>query len=172
MSEIVGVQCTSLRPVGDQRGAMVELFRQAWMPGFAPVQWNVSDSAGNVLRGLHCHTRHTDLLYLLSGVMRLGLRDLRVGSPTEGLAETIDLEPLSQAVLIPPGVAHGFYFPGPAQILFAMSHEWDPDDDLACRWDDPAIGIEWGCTDPVLSERDRVSGTLAEMAAVVAARIR
>jgi dTDP-4-dehydrorhamnose 3,5-epimerase len=30
-------------------------------------------------------------------------------------------------------------------------------------WDDPAIGADWGLTDPVLSERDRANPRRADL---------
>ena len=44
-----------------------------------------------------------------------------------------------------------------------MSHEWDPEDELGCRWDDPALGISWPCEEPQISERDRTLGPLSEL---------
>jgi dTDP-4-dehydrorhamnose 3,5-epimerase len=64
-------------------------------------------SAAAVLRGVHVHRRHVDYLTLVSGTMRIGLCDLRQESPTYRLGTALDITP-SEAILIPPGVAHGF----------------------------------------------------------------
>jgi dTDP-4-dehydrorhamnose 3,5-epimerase len=159
-----GVSVFELEPHRDERGAFVELFRVSWRPGVAPAQWNAVASAANVLRGVHVHWRHTDYLTVISGRMVLGLHDLRESSGTGGLGASVALDGDAPAALvIPPGVAHGFYFSEPSVHVYAVSHEWDPDDELGCRWNDPGLGIAWPCSEPLLSERDRSLGTLSEL---------
>jgi len=160
---IDGIRRRPLQPHVDDRGTFVELFRDRWFDDHRPVQWNLVRSEGNVLRGFHAHVRHTDLLVVLDGRMVLGLQDLRRSSPTFGVDETILLEEMAEVVLIPPGVGHGFYLPEPTLLAFGVSHEWDTDDELGCRWDDPDVRVRWGCDDPALSERDRTAGTLAAL---------
>ena len=170
-----GVALHRLEPHADARGVFTELFRDSWGLAVAPVQWNVVRSDGNVLRGVHAHWRHADYLTVVAGRATIGLHDLREGSPTEGLGTVIQLVAETPAALaIPTGVAHGFYFHEPSIHVYAVSHEWDPSDELGCRWNDPALRISWPCTDPLLSERDRNLGPLSELrdawrAALVAA---
>jgi dTDP-4-dehydrorhamnose 3,5-epimerase len=170
-STIEGVRVRELEQHSDERGDLVELFRERWFDGFEPVQWNSIRSDGNVLRGFHCHLRHTDLLALIGGTMTMGLMDLRHDSPTSGRSEVMTLRAAGEAVLIPPGVGHGFYFPEPAILMHSVSHEWDAADELACNWADPALGIEWGCVAPRLSARDRTAGSLDELRAEVRAAL-
>ena len=156
-----GVEIRRLEPHRDERGALVELFRETWGLTVAPVQWNAVRSDTNVLRGVHAHWRHEDYLTVVLGRATVGLYDLRQGSPTEGMADAIELVADSPAaIVIPTGVAHGFYFHEPSLHVYAVSHEWDPADELGCRWDDPALGIPWPRPDPVLSQRDAELGTL------------
>lgn len=166
-SEIHGVVQRPLQPNADDRGMLIELHRTAWTPGFAPVQWNLVHNRKNVFRGFHCHVRHTDLLSIVDGSMVLGLKDLRVGSPTYNRTERLTMTPETGLVMIPPGVGHGFYFTERATFLNAVSHEWSKEDELGCRWDDPDLDINWGCSDPIISERDTLAGTLSELQAVV-----
>jgi dTDP-4-dehydrorhamnose 3,5-epimerase len=162
----VGVSLHTLEPHGDERGVFTELFRSSWELDVDPVQWNVVRSAANVLRGVHVHHRHTDLLTLVDGEATIGLHDLRAGSATEGLGTTVVLGASApRALVIPTGVAHGFYFNVPSIHVYAVSHEWDPDDELGCRWDDPELGITWPCTHPQLSDRDRDLGSLIALRA-------
>jgi len=62
---------------------------------------------------------------------------LRRGSATEGLSVLIELtdDPLT-ALLIPHGVAHGFYFPEPSLHLYGVTKYWEVDDEVACHWAD------------------------------------
>ena len=93
-----------------------------------------------------------------------GLHDLREGSETEGAGYVVQLDAEAPAALaIPPGVAHGFYFHEPSLHVYAVSHEWDPTDELGCRWDDPALGIAWSCSKPLISDRDRDLGPLSAL---------
>ena len=150
----------------DSRGNLTEIYRREWFSD-APdlLQWNHVQSAGNVLRGVHLHHTHEDYLFMAAGVMHLGLYDARPGSPTEGLGACLRLEAEKpELVRIPTGVAHGFYFPKPAVLFYGVTHYWNPDDELDCRWDDSALGIHWPFTSqPELSPRDQRAGSLADM---------
>jgi len=160
----VGVSVNHLRMHRDERGVFTELFRESWLDGARFLQWNGVISAAGVLRGVHVHLRHADYLVVLQGRGLFGLRDLRPGSPTEGLVAMVELEGNAQATLrIPPGVAHGFYFLEPSLHVYAVSHYWDMADELGCRFDDPALGIAWPNALPMLSERDRNLPPLADI---------
>ena len=162
-----GVSLLPLTPHADDRGVFTELFRTSWDPGLAPVQWNVVRSEANVLRGVHVHRRHTDYLIVVAGAAVVGLHDVRPDSPTEGMGATVELDAHAPvALVIPVGVAHGFYFHEQSVHVYAVSHEFDPADELGCRWDDPGLNIEWSCADPVISERDRGLGSLSELRVV------
>jgi dTDP-4-dehydrorhamnose 3,5-epimerase len=159
-----GVSLLRLTPHSDDRGVFTELFRASWEPGVAPVQWNAVRSKPNVLRGVHVHRQHTDYLTLVTGTATIGLHDLRSGSPTEGLGATVELASREPAALvIPVGVAHGFYFHEESVHVYAVSHEFDPADELGCRWDDPGLSIDWPCIEPLVSARDRELGPLDEL---------
>ena len=162
-----GAVLITLTPHVDDRGAFTELYRVSWEPGVVPAQWNAVRSDANVLRGVHVHRRHTDYLTLVAGRATIGLYDLRNGSPTEGLGTTIEFDSHEPAALvIPVGVAHGFYFQEPSIHVYAVSHEFDPADELGCRWDDAALGLAWPCAEPFISSRDRELGSLSELRAV------
>lgn len=160
-----GVELHPLRPHQDARGDFTEVFRQSWTSGITPLQWNVVRSAANVLRGFHLHLRHADYLLMLAGGMRLCLLDMRPEAPTRGLTAALDLdakEPMG--VVIPPGVAHGFYFARPSMHLYSVSHYWSHADELACRWDDPEMELDWGgAVSPIISDKDAKAGTLHAM---------
>ena len=109
--EIAGVERIHLESHADAGGVSTQVFHREWRLGIHPVQWNAVQSEANVLRGVHVHVVHEDYFVLLKGQTLLGLRDLRPGAPTEGNTAMLDLQfEQLQAVRIPPGVAHGFYF--------------------------------------------------------------
>ena len=144
-------------PIEDRRGSLVELCRQSWLGDATIVQWNVVVSGPNVLRGMHWHNLHWDLIATVQGHLVVGLTDLRTGSPTELVSELIEVNADAPAsVLIPPGVAHGFFSPDGSIVLYGVSRYWDPADELGVRFDDPALSLDWRLPPdgPVLSERD------------------
>ena len=67
-------------------------------------------------------------------------------------------------------MAHGFLALEPLQMSYLVTAEHDGTDELGFAWDDPAVGVDWppvpGTPDgrPILSDRDRTSPPLAELA--------
>jgi dTDP-4-dehydrorhamnose 3,5-epimerase len=164
VTEIAGVRVRQLVPHADARGSLTELFRDEWGAGIRPIQWNVSHSAANVLRGVHVHPRHTDYLVLIRGRASVGLRDLRPGSPTEGTVMLFDMTgERPTALTLPPGVAHGFLVHEPSSHVYAVSDYWDPADELRCHWADPALQIPWPISEVLLSDHDATAPPLAEL---------
>lgn len=164
----VGVRVVPLTPHADDRGVFTEIHRANWgVP--TPVQWNVVHSRPGTLRGVHVHLRHWDYLVVVAGQCVFGLCDLRSGSATRRLATTITLggeQP--SALVLPPGVAHGFYFPVASTHVYGVTHYWDLADELGCRFDDPELGIAWPTHDVRLSPRDRSLPSLRELLALLA----
>ena len=159
-----GVSVRSLQTHHDERGSLTELFRASWGTGIDVVQWNYSESEAGVLRGVHVHVKHADYLIVLRGRASIGLRDLRMGSPSEGLTALVEMQGTKpHALIIPPGVAHGFYFQVPSAHLYAVSKYWDPLDELGCHWADPALEINWPEIAPLISARDAALPSLREL---------
>lgn len=162
----------------DARGSLVEAFR-ASNNGLLLHQLNVVVSQPGALRGVHLHRAHADHLLMVQGRMVVGLYDCRADSPTAGCAATVALHDSDCTVAVPPGVAHGFWFPRGGTLLYGLSSEWSMSDEFGCRWDDPDLGIDWSelgdphpgdlMDGPLLSERDRTAGTLDEMSSAFAA---
>lgn len=163
-----GVALRPLQVHADERGGLAEIFRESWKTGVAPVQWNAVSSVAGVLRGVHVHVVHADYLLLLQGRMSVGLRDLRRGSPTEGLAALLELRGVElSALTIPPGVAHGFFFHEASLHIYAVSEYWNPADELGCHWADPALEIPWPTTSALISERDAALPPLSEVIGLI-----
>jgi dTDP-4-dehydrorhamnose 3,5-epimerase len=150
-----------LKPHRDDRGTFTELYRGEWDTGVSPIQWNAVRSEAGVLRGVHVHIRHDDYLTVPIGRAVVGLRDLRRGSPTEGLSALVELgDDRAGALIIPHGVAHGFYFFEPSLHVYAVTEYWSPSDELGCRWDDPELEIPWPVRSARISRRDAESQSL------------
>jgi dTDP-4-dehydrorhamnose 3,5-epimerase len=166
------VQLVDLTPHADIRGIFTEIFRDKWSTGFFPSQWNAVHSNTNVLRGFHVHWQHTDYLLVASGTLVLGLKDLRQTSSTFGLSARLSFSHRSpQAIIIPPGVGHAFYFPEPSIHIYAVSHDWNTDDELGCRWDDPGLELDWPFTSPLISPHDEKLPSLSALTATLNERL-
>lgn len=163
------LQPLSFRPLQarrDERGVLTEVFRNEWLgPHSAPVQWNYVRSEPDALRGVHVHLLHVDYLIVLRGTMILGTCDLRENTP--GFLESRLTELRGDEltiVTVPTGIAHGFYFPEATDMLYSVTHYWDPvHDELGCRWDDPELKLDWPVKSPLLSPRDREAPSLSEL---------
>lgn len=154
----IGVRLHQLQTHVDQRGTMAEVFRDEWIDGVKPVQWNFFRSAAGALRGVHVHVVHDDVALVLEGRATLGLRDAREASPTFGMTVAQELSGSDRtSVVIPHGVLHGFLFREETLLLVGVTNYYDPADDLGCLWSDPGLAIPWPEMPIVVSDRDRVA---------------
>ena len=59
------------------------------------------------------------------------------------------------AVLVPPGCAHGFItLADDSELLYLMGEDYVPELARGVRWDDPAFGIKWPAEPQVMAPRD------------------
>ncbi|HET9547705.1 MAG TPA: dTDP-4-dehydrorhamnose 3,5-epimerase family protein, partial [Desertimonas sp.] len=109
---IDGLVVITMKQVTDDRGTVREFFRRsafgaAGLPELEPfVQVNVTESRRGAIRGLHAEAM-TKLVAVAAGEAFAAYVDLRTGSPTHGVVDTLTLVPGVQ-VLVPAGVANGF----------------------------------------------------------------
>jgi dTDP-4-dehydrorhamnose 3,5-epimerase len=165
-TRIRGVHVVPLRAFGDDRGYFFESFRRTWIPGIREmIQGNVSFSRAGVLRGLHYHLKQADFWLVPSGHVRAALVDLRRSSPTRGGTEVLDMgEKYPVGLYIPKGVAHGFAALQDSFMTYLVDELYDNSDEKGVRWDDPALGLDWGIESaPVLSARDAKNALLADI---------
>jgi len=157
---------------GDDRGVFWESFnveRYAAL-GVPEVfkQDNVSFSTRGVLRGLHLQQPRSQgkLAYVLDGRVFDVAVDVRTGSEHFGQWVGLELSSESKNQLwVPAGFAHGFcVLSETALFTYKCTDTYAPDCELIVAWNDPAIGIEWPISDPVLSERDQAAPPLTEIA--------
>jgi dTDP-4-dehydrorhamnose 3,5-epimerase len=159
-----GVTIRPLTMNRDARGSFTEVFRSEWDVNLSPVQWNAVQSQAGTLRGVHVHIKHDDYLIVLTGKASIGLRDLRAGSPTEALSAMVKVDGDDPfALVIPHGVAHGFFFHAPSLHLYAVSEYWNVADELACHWADPDLELDWPAEPTLISDRDATAQSLAEL---------
>jgi dTDP-4-dehydrorhamnose 3,5-epimerase len=169
---IAGVAVVRPQVFHDDRGLFVETYRREWLPdGREMIQSNRGNRARGTIVGLHYHLHQADYWYVVSGRARIVLHDLREGSPTNGATLALDLGTPSAGpddehagVYIPPGVAHGFAALTDIVITYLVDGYYNPEDELGVAWDDPAVAVDWGVTDPILSARDRSNPRRTDLA--------
>ena len=169
LASIAGVLRAELRAAEDERGAFRETFRRSWFPDvdWSELQQNHSSSRAGVLRGLHFHRQQLDYWYPASGRLRVGLADLRQDSPTFRAGALLELDAdAPSGLLIPPGVAHGFYALSDCVLLYIVNRDYrGADDEFGLAWDDVEFKLEWGATAPLLSARDANNPQFTELCA-------
>jgi dTDP-4-dehydrorhamnose 3,5-epimerase len=131
------------------------------------VQDNQSRSAGGTLRGLHLQLQRPQgkLIRVIEGEIFDVAVDVRRGSPTFGrwVGVTLSADNFRQCY-IPKGFAHGFaVVSAVAQVEYKCTDIYDAASEIGIAWDDPAIGISWPVSTPVLSDRDRRHPRLADV---------
>lgn len=151
----------------DARGSFTEFFSRSWGEGESPAQWSVVASDAGVLRGMHLHRRHDEGFLLLRGRASVGLRDVRPGSPTEGVSSLFEFSGDELIYLtFPRGIVHGWFFHAPSLHLQSVSEtfaEYSEDDNLGCHWSDPALEIPWPGRPKLVARRADSFGSLAAL---------
>ncbi len=125
------------------------------------IQDNRSFSAQKgTLRGLHCQTNpkaQAKLITCLKGAILDVAVDIRKGSPTYMKWIAVELNEENKKMLfIPKGCLHGFVtLTDNVEVTYKVDELYSPENDRSVRFDDPEFGVEWGCENPVLSEKDK-----------------
>jgi dTDP-4-dehydrorhamnose 3,5-epimerase len=167
--KIAGLAVLSPKLNSDSRGSLDVIFAKGW-PGVPTVeQWNVVRSQAKVLRGMHVHSRYDEIYASVVGRMFIVLKDARRRSETFGVTMTqwIDNVSANHTIVVPAGVAHGVLFTTHGILTYGLSSPWTGRNEFNCRWDDPEIGVDWPEPAPLLSKRDTVAGSYADMVAAV-----
>lgn len=173
----------------DARGGFAETWRSEGRPdgGYG---WDgavlppmicglTSHSKANVLRGLHYQSRNPRALIIrcaYGAIIDVAV-DLRAGSHTFGQGWRFTLTAPYGTVYIPRGLAHGFYCPTQAVVMYDCSEVFDPESTGVLRANDPDLrlvsngkplwgGIQMHATGPLMSDKDRNGNLLCETMAI------
>ncbi|MEW8988038.1 dTDP-4-dehydrorhamnose 3,5-epimerase [Paenibacillus sp. S-12] len=157
---------------GDQRGFFMESYNEQKLKEYGItfnfIQDNQSLSAEvGVIRGLHyqLHPKaQTKLVRVISGAIYDVIVDIRRNSLTFGQWVGVILsEHNHRQLLVPKGFAHGFCTLVPnTQVLYKVDEYYAPGYERGVLWNDPALGIDWPTTNPILSDKDKLHPTLKE----------
>jgi dTDP-4-dehydrorhamnose 3,5-epimerase len=172
-TEISDVIVVAPEAFQDERGFFVEVYRRDLFAELGLptefVQLNHSRSARNVLRGLHFQWDPPmgKLMRVTQGRAFLVAVDIRDGSPTRGRWVGVTLDAADKKQLwAPAGFARGFCVLSDfAEIEYLCTGTYNPAAESGVLWNDPAIGIDWPVTEPILSAKDERAQTLAEWSA-------
>ena len=156
---------------GDDRGYFMETYNQRDMEAlgfhYDFVQDNQSGSAYGVLRGLHRQLRYpqTKLVRVVSGTVFDVAVDLRKGSPTYLQWAAVELSAENKRILyIPRGFGHGFKtLTDNVEFCYKVDNLYSKEHDRGVRFNDPAIGVDWGeVKEELLSAKDTLSPLLQD----------
>jgi dTDP-4-dehydrorhamnose 3,5-epimerase len=170
-TNLPGVLIIEPKVFQDVRGFFLETFSAARYESVGVlgpfVQDNHSRSLKGTVRGLHLQVSKPQgkLMRAVSGSMLDVAVDVRVGSPTFGKWTSALLSGDNfKQLYVPPGFAHGFaVLSDTVDVEYKCTDYYDPNDEVAIAWNDPAIGIEWPVEQPILSGRDKDARPLAEL---------
>ena len=159
-----GVYIIRPKKFEDERGHFFESFRHSEF--FNKLNKNfvqdneVFSKESNIIRGLHYQIDRLQgkLIHVVSGSIKDIAVDVRVGSPSFGKSFAATLTSENHKMLyVPEGFAHGYLVLEQNTIVqYKCTNYYHVESEYGVRWDDPDINIDWGISDPVLSEKDKM----------------
>ncbi|CRK59671.1 dTDP-4-dehydrorhamnose 3,5-epimerase [Alloactinosynnema sp. L-07] len=157
----------------DSRGLFVspfqeDVFLDAVGHRLTVAQTNHSKSRRGSIRGLHfadVPPGQAKYVHCSQGALLDIVVDIRVGSPTFGVWDSVRLDPLDfRAVYVPEGLAHGIMaLEDDTVISYLCSTGYNPGAEHGINPLDPELALPWSAdVEPTLSEKDAAAPTLAE----------
>ncbi|WP_248963967.1 dTDP-4-dehydrorhamnose 3,5-epimerase family protein [Sphaerisporangium perillae] len=158
---------------GDERGTFLEWFRADLLSAAVGhelnlAQANCSVSRQGVLRGVHfadVPPSQAKYITCMSGAVLDVVVDIRVGSPTFGEWEAIELDDRSRCGLyISGGLGHAFMaLTDQATVIYICSEPYTPNREHGIHPLDLRLGIAWpDDLEPMLSPKDAAAPLLEE----------
>ncbi|MCI5847807.1 MAG: dTDP-4-dehydrorhamnose 3,5-epimerase [Clostridiales bacterium] len=172
-TRLPGVWILEPQVFGDQRGYFMETystraFAELGIPNTF-VQDNQSFTAQKgTLRGIHFQNAplaQAKLVRVTRGAVMDVAVDLRRGSPTYLQWATVELSAENKRILyIPRGFGHGFKtLTDDVEFCYKVDNLYSKEHDRGIRFNDPAIGVDWGMVrEELLSAKDTTSPLLKD----------
>jgi dTDP-4-dehydrorhamnose 3,5-epimerase len=169
-----GVLILEPQVFGDARGWFMESWNEQSMRDagldYHLVQDNHSYSAQkHTLRGIHFqkgNCAQAKILRCARGAVLDVAVDLRAGSPTYRRWVSAELSADNKRqLLIPRGFGHAFLtLTDDVEFLYKADNFYCAEADRSIRWNDPAIGVDWGlgAEVPLLSAKDAAAPLLSD----------
>lgn len=176
-TKLEGVLLITPRVFSDARGFFLEswserAFKEAGITCHF-VQDNHSYSARQgTLRGLHMQLgpwAQTKLAWCVRGEVLDVVVDLRPDSPLYRRWVMVELTAQNKRrILIPRGFGHGFLtLSDHVEFMYKVDTPYCPEAECNIRWNDSELGINWGTSAPILSDKDRAAPALREVEALL-----
>jgi dTDP-4-dehydrorhamnose 3,5-epimerase len=130
-------------------------------------QTNTSSSSKGSIRGIHyalVPLGQAKLVQCQRGSIKDYIVDIRIGSPTFGKFEEIELnENLASAVFLEEGLGHAFVaLENHTVVTYYVTQKYNPDREKGVNPFDKFLNVKWPEIDLVLSERDKQAISLDE----------
>jgi dTDP-4-dehydrorhamnose 3,5-epimerase len=148
----------------DERGWFLEAYNSKALSDLGInanfVQDNISESARNVLRGLHFQNPPASqgkLVRVLKGSAFDVAVDIRKNSPTYGKYFSVELTAENgMALWIPEGFAHGFLSLEDKTIFYyKCTSNYSKTHEDSILYDDPSLNIDWPVNATIMSSKDK-----------------
>jgi dTDP-4-dehydrorhamnose 3,5-epimerase len=165
-TKLDGAYIVEMEPIGDHRG----FFARAWctkefqahnlIAQFVQSNLTYSPKRGT-LRGLHYQIaphQEVKLVRCTRGATYDVIVDLRPDSHTHKQWLAVELTADNHKMIyIPAGFAHGYQIlMDDTEVFYQVGQFYAPEYERGARWNDPAFGIEWPITSPlILSDKDK-----------------
>jgi dTDP-4-dehydrorhamnose 3,5-epimerase len=160
-----GAHLITMEAAEDERGYFARTFcrREFEVRGLNRefAQCSIShNSKKGTLRGMHFQVdpaAEVKLVHCVRGSIYDVIIDLRPDSESYCRWIGVELSASNLKLLyVPEGFAHGFQtLEDETTVYYHISAFYDPQTARGVRWDDPAFGINWPYSDPVISDKDR-----------------
>ena len=154
----------------DNRGFFYESFKAEEFPkligrNFDIKQTNTSSSSKGSVRGIHyalVPPSQAKLVQCQRGSIKDYVIDIRIGSPTFGQFEAIDLdEKATSAIFIEEGLAHAFVaLENNTVVTYYVSEKYNPEREKGINPFDKKLNVKWPDVELILSEKDKVAISL------------
>jgi len=155
----------------DERGLFYESYNQRLFiaNGITEdfVQDNYSWSKKDVVRGLHFQYEPNSqgkLVRCMTGKVMDVVVDIRRNSPTFGHHEKFVLDSaIGNILYVPAGFAHGFVALEETIFVYKCTDYWNKASESGIIYNDPAFDVDWGVENPIVSAKDLLLPSFAEM---------
>lgn len=170
-TDIEGVYIIKNKIHIDTRGHFIETYKEDEfiknIGSIKFVQDNYSVSTLGVLRGLHFQKSKPQgkLIRVIEGSIYDVYVDIRKDSKTFGQWRGVYLsEDNGKQLYIPRGFAHGFLvLHNNTKVSYKCDEYYYPEYDDGIIWNDSVLNINWGVTDPIVSDKDKALGSFKDL---------
>ncbi len=171
--KVPGAWAFTPRQFPDPRGVFLEWFKSAVLEqaiGHPLVvkQANHSASSRGTLRGVHfadVPPGQAKYVYCTRGAVLDVVVDIRVGSPTFGVSDSVLLDDVDRrGIYLSEGLGHAFLaLTDHANVTYLCSEPYNPTGEHGIHPLDPALDLPWpDDVEPLLSDKDAAAPTFAE----------